>query len=124
MVCTNLLKPERGDADRPATNFGIPQVESGSKRLAIDLGPSAGVDHETEHVLFPGIQPSAAVESFGRSLEINGELPNHAEQIGVVQPGITRAMDRPKLVVRGEQLQGLIAPGQRPRRTPWTPCPG
>ena len=118
MVRTNLLKPKCGNAHRPATDLGVPQVEPWGKRLAVDFGPSAGVDHETEHVLFPGIQPGAAVDSFGRSLEINGVLLDHAQQVGVVQPGVARAVDRPKLVVRREQLQGLIAPRQRLGKRP------
>jgi len=134
VILADRLKPECLRADRPLADLRVPDEETRSEGLALDLGPSGRVDQEAEHVLLAAIQTrrrrglgirnerdvvvgdlrlvSADVGRLWRH-EVRRELANHREQVGVVQPGVARPVNRPHGLTCGEGLQRLRALGQR-----------
>ena len=92
----NVSMPTRAAAD-----LRVPEEEPGGERLAADLGPAGRVDEEAEHVLLPAVQAGRPVEALGRGLEVVGELLDHGQQVGVVQPRVAGRVDRAELARPG-----------------------
>jgi hypothetical protein len=113
VILADSLEPECLHAHRAAADLRIPQKEPRRKRFAADLRPAERIDQETEHVLFPAVQPGSTlfVGAAGllRWLKIRRELANHRQQIDVVQPSVTCAVDRSYERIRGVELQRLRA---------------
>ena len=63
----------------------------------------------------PPYRPVAPLKPLRRRLEVDGELLDHGQQVGVVQPGVAGGVDRAELAAQGEQLQGLLALRQASR---------
>ena len=84
-----------------AADFRVPQEEPRGERLAVDLSPAGRIDEEAEHVLLSAVQAGRPVEALGRRLEIGGDLLDHVQQVGVVQPRVAGRVDRAEVVRRG-----------------------
>jgi hypothetical protein len=118
VVLADRLEPKRLHAQRPLADLTVPEKEAGRERLAFDLGPPGRVDQEAEHVLLTGVQASAASRCLLGRLEIDGELLQECDQIGVKQARIARAVQRPQTVTLREELDRLVAARQRLDKDP------
>ena len=58
----------------------------------------------------PPYRPVAPLKPFGRRLEVGGELLDHVQQVGVVQPRVAGGVDRAELAAQGEQAAGASGP--------------
>ncbi len=61
----------------------------------------------------PPYRPVAPLKPVGGGWKSVGDLLDHVQQVGVVQPGVAGGVDRAELAAQGEQLQGLLALRQR-----------
>jgi hypothetical protein len=112
VVGTYNLKPERANSHGPPADLAVPDKEPWGEGLVADVDPACRVDQETEHVLFPGIQPGGAVVSF------HGEL-----LAGVSESGQVPGPSSPRIVSCGNGSRADCSPSinrshSLPARTP------
>src|SRR5262249_36861809 len=93
VILTHGLEPECLDAERALADFGVPDKEAGGEGLAVDLGPAGGVDEKDKEVLFAGVEAGAAGHGLLRRLEVGSELLEHGQEVAVVEPGVSDAVD-------------------------------
>src|SRR5262249_33490664 len=113
VVLAHGLKPEGRDADRALPHLRVPDEEPGGEGLATDLAPAGRVHEEAEHVLLAGVEPCPAVYANRRRLEIDRELLEHRDHLGVVEPGVARAVEASKPPLFGEELNWLCGSRNR-----------
>lgn len=113
MVLANGLEPERLDANRAATNFGIPDKEPRSKGFAIDLGPTRWVDKKAEHILLTAVQSCSAVTAFLRRLEVRGKFLDNRKELRIPKPRVADSVYGAHRIVRSQQLNRLVRCGNR-----------
>jgi hypothetical protein len=47
VIATDRLEPKSLNAERSASDFGVPNEKAGRERLAVDLGPASRIDQSS-----------------------------------------------------------------------------